>query len=118
MFWRAVCMAGLVLLPGTGVGDTVYKCTDGKTVTYSNTPCEKLDLKSNGVVADKVSVMPGPPAAPAARPAADKAGAKSADKAAGKAEGGTALEAETVPRPVVPANPVIDKLMRMLPGKS
>ena len=118
MFWRAVCMAGLVLLPGTGFGDTVYKCTDGKTVTYSNTTCEKLDLKSNGVVADKVSIMPGPPVAPAARPAADKAGAKSVDKAAGKAAGGTALDAEAIPRPVVPANPVIDKLMRILPGKS
>ena len=114
MFGRAVCIAGLLLLPGIGVADTVYKCTDGKAVTYSNTPCEKLDLKSNGVVPDKVSVMPGLPA--------DKAGAKSAekaaDKAAGKAPAGAGLEAEAPPKPAVPANPVIDKLMRMLPGKS
>ena len=107
MFLRVVCMAGLVLLSGTGFADTVYKCTDGKTVTYSNTPCEKLDLRSNGVVADKVSIMPGPPPEPAARPAAGKAAA-----------GGSTQEAEAVPKPVVPANPLIDKLMRMLPGKS
>ena len=118
MFWRAACMAGLVLLPVTGSGDTVYKCTDGKAITYSNTPCEKLDLKSSGVVSDKVSIMPGLPAEPATRPAADKAGARAPDKAAAKAGGGAGLEADAVPRPVVPANPVIDKLMRVLPGKS
>jgi len=34
MFWRAVCIAGLVLLPGIGAADTVYKCSDGKAVTF------------------------------------------------------------------------------------
>lgn len=117
MAGRAVCLVGLALLLHSlaGIGDTVYKCTDGKTVTYSNTPCEKLDLKSNGVVPDKVSVMPGSSPEPAARPAAAKAAGKAEG---GKSEGGKAQEAEAVPKPVVPPNPVIDKLMRMLPGKS
>lgn len=34
------------------------KCTDGKTVTYANMPCEKLGLKSIGPVKNTITVVP------------------------------------------------------------
>ena len=128
MVRRAVCWIGLAvaLHPVTGWGDTVYKCSDGKAVTYSNTPCDKLGLNSSGVVADKVSVMPGgtPDAAKAAaakaapegaaKSGAPSAPASSSSPAAGSASGSSAGAASKAS----PVNPLIEQLMKALPGKS
>ena len=37
------------------------KCTDGKQITYTNEPCEKMGLKSAGPIKDAVTVMPAVP---------------------------------------------------------
>jgi len=34
------------------------KCTDGKQITYTNEPCEKLGLTSAGPIKEGVTVMP------------------------------------------------------------
>lgn len=128
MVRRAVCWFGLAvaLHPVSGWGDTVYKCSDGKAVTYSNTPCDKLGLNSSGVVPDKVSVMPGgvpeaakAAAAKAAPESAAKSGAATAPAsspapATGTASGSSAGAASKAS----PLNPLIEQLMKALPGKS
>ena len=56
----------LVLLPAaagaqpTTAQPTTYKCLDQRgSTTYSNVPCEKQGLKSNGTVtSDRVTTMP------------------------------------------------------------
>ena len=49
-----------LLGPGAAGAQTMYKCLDGRSVTYSNTPCEKLGLKKAGEVADRVTTLPSP----------------------------------------------------------
>ena len=63
---RLVLIAAMLAAAPAGA-QSVFKCLDGKSVTYSNTPCEKLGLKSAGEVADRVTTFQAPlaPAAPA-----------------------------------------------------
>jgi len=61
--------------PHAGLAQTIFKCTDGKGVTYSNTACDKLGLKQAGEVEDRVTTFPplpatAAPAAPAKKPPA------------------------------------------------
>jgi hypothetical protein len=69
---KRICLAVVagLLGPGAAGAQPVFKCLDGKSVTYSNTPCDKLGLKSAGEVADRVTTFQSPapvPAAPGAR---------------------------------------------------
>lgn len=54
----------VALVSPVSVGaQTVFKCLEGKAVTYSNTPCEKLGMKTAGEVADRVTTLPAVSAA-------------------------------------------------------
>ncbi len=63
---RVVLLASL-LAAGPAGAQAVYKCLDGKSVTYSSTPCDKLGLKPGGEVADRVTTFQSP--VPAKKPA-------------------------------------------------
>ena len=92
-----------LLGPGAAGAQTMYKCLDGRSVTYSNTPCEKLGLKKAGEVADRVTTLPSPAAAAAKAPAAKSA-------PAGAVPGNEVDPPKTsTTRPV---NPLIEKLSK------
>ena len=92
-----------LLGPGAAGAQTMYKCLDGRSVTYSNTPCEKLGLKKAGEVADRVTTLPSPAAAAAKAPAAKSA-------PAGTVPGNEVdLPKTSTTRPV---NPLIEKLSK------
>ncbi len=93
-----------LLGPGAAGAQTMFKCLDGKSVTYSNTPCEKLGLKKAGEVADRVTTLPSPvPAAAAKAPAAKSA-------PSGAVPGNEVdLPKTSTTRPV---NPLIEKLSK------
>jgi hypothetical protein len=62
---RGVCFVFLVLWSAaSGAQTTMYKCVDQqRAITYSNIPCEKQGLKTDGTVtADRVTTMPATPA--------------------------------------------------------
>lgn len=63
---RCLAVFLVLLAPGAAGAQTVFKCLDGRSVTYSNTPCEKLGLKTAGEVADRVTTLPAIRPAPAA----------------------------------------------------
>lgn len=67
-----VALLASLLAAGPASAQAVFKCLDGKSVTYSNTPCDKLGLKPGGEVADRVTTFqsPVPAKKPAAAPAA------------------------------------------------
>lgn len=95
---RLVLLAAM-LAAGPAGAQTVFKCLDGKSVTYSNTPCDKLGLKSAGEVADRVTTFQSPvPAAPGARKPAAVVPGNEVD----------------LPNPAAtrPVNPSIDKLTK------
>ena len=92
-----------LLGPGAAGAQTMYKCLDGRSVTYSNTPCEKLGLKKAGEVADRVTTLPSPAAAAAKAPAAKSA-------PSGAVPGNEVdLPKTSTTRPV---NPLIEKLSK------
>ncbi len=92
-----------LLGPGAAGAQTMFKCLDGKSVTYSNTPCEKLGLKKAGEVADRVTTLPSPVPAAAKAPAAKSAptGAVTGNE--------VDLPKTSTTRPV---NPLIEKLSK------
>lgn len=59
---RAAVVASLcalaLLWPADAAAAELYKCTDGKQVTYSSASCEKLGLRSAGQIKDKLTVVP------------------------------------------------------------
>ena len=92
-----------LLGPGAAGAQTMYKCLDGRSVTYSNTPCEKLGLKKAGEVADRVTTLPSLAPAAAKAPAAKSA-------PAGTVPGNEVdLPKTSTTRPV---NPLIEKLSK------
>ena len=86
----------------------VYKCGDGKSITYSSTPCEKLGLTSAGAVRDRMTVINNSP--PAAKQDASK-GQEAAKPQATTADTDEqrARKAASVIKPV---NPLIDRLLK------
>ncbi len=82
----------------------MYKCLDGQSVTYSNTPCEKLGLKPVGEVADRVTTLPtGAPFATTKAPATQK-------PAPGVPPGNTIDMPKT--STIQPVNPLVEKLAK------
>jgi len=57
---RAGLFLVLMLWAAAAPAQTMYKCVDDKRqLTYSNIPCEKQGLKTDGTVtADRVTTMP------------------------------------------------------------
>jgi hypothetical protein len=51
-------VGALAGLPDPAGAQPMYKCLQGSAVTYSNTACEQLGLKSAGVVQDRITTMP------------------------------------------------------------
>ena len=96
-----------LLGPGAAGAQTMFKCLDGKSVTYSNTPCEKLGLKKAGEVADRVTTLPS--LAPAAAAAAAKAPAAKSAPAGAVPGNEVDLPKTSTTRPV---NPLIEKLSK------
>lgn len=101
-----ICLAALLVLvgPGTAAAQGIVKCLDGKTVTYSNTPCEKLGLKPAGEVKDRVTTLP------MSSPAAAKALTAPAKNQPGVAPGNEIDMPKT--STLKPVNPLIEKLAR------
>jgi hypothetical protein len=106
MLLSRLCLAALLALlgPATAGAQTMFKCLDGNSVTYSNTTCEKLGLKAVGEVPDRVTTLPtGAPFATTKGPAAQKP------------QPGVA-PANTVDMPkaatIKPVNPLIEKLAK------
>jgi hypothetical protein len=100
------CLAVILVLlvPGAAAAQTVFKCMDGRSVTYSNTPCEKLGLKTVGEVADRVTTLPAIRPAPAAAKAPSAA-------APGNVVSGNEVD---VPKAsaIRPVNPLMEKLAK------
>jgi hypothetical protein len=61
---RAGFFLVLMLWAAAAPAQTMYKCVDDRRqLTYSNIPCEKQGLKTDGTVtADRVTTMPSGPA--------------------------------------------------------
>jgi mRNA-degrading endonuclease toxin of MazEF toxin-antitoxin module len=61
---RAGFFLVLMLWAAAAPAQTMYKCVDDKRqLTYSNIPCEKQGLKTDGTVtADRVTTIPKEPA--------------------------------------------------------
>ena len=92
-----IALLALVLLPATAGAQqpTLYKCLDARgSLTYSNLPCEKQGLKSNGTVtSDRVTTMPfTEPPKPAPKPGAVKPQGQPLDVEGIDAGGGTKLK--------------------------
>ena len=102
---RSVSFLVLLLWAATVPAQTMYKCRDDRRqLTYSNIPCEKQGLKTDGTVtADRVTTMPAGPAAmptqklkpPVEMPKANKDG-----------------EVEHTGPQLKPASPLIEKLAK------
>ncbi len=103
--WPAVVFSGMLAsLPGRPEAQPMYKCLQGNAVTYSNTACEQLGLKSAGVVQDRITTMPMTTPA-TAKPASGP----------GKPQAASGKENEIdMPRTssVKPVNPLIEKLAK------
>jgi hypothetical protein len=61
-------IALLVCYPMSNAEATMNKCTDGRQITYTNEPCEKMGLNSAGPIKDAVTVMPLIPKTPGNTP--------------------------------------------------
>lgn len=77
---RFILSAALLFCHQLSCAETVMnKCTDGKTITYTDKPCEKLGLTGAGPIQDTVTIMPASPLryikkeAPEAEPAVPSA---------------------------------------------
>ena len=92
-----------LLCPVAAGAQTMYKCLDGRAVTYSNTPCEKLGLKKAGEVADRVTTLPS--LAPAAAKSPSTSGAQTGAVPGNEVD----LPKTSTTRPV---NPLIEKLSK------
>jgi len=111
MLLSRACLAVLLALlgPATAGAQTMFKCLDNRSVTYSNTPCDKLGLKMVGEVPDRVTTLPaGAPIAAAKTPAATK---NQPGVAPGKGVPGNEIDLPktSTTRPV---NPLTEKLAK------
>ena len=82
-----------------------FKCLSGTAVTYSNTPCDQLGLKSGGQVADRMSTLP------AASPAQSKPSTPPSGKSQPAASRANEIDMPPVST-VKPVNPLIEKLAK------
>ena len=110
----ALSFALLPIPSGTANAQTMFKCLKGTAVTYSNTSCEQLGLKSAGPVRDRMTTLPMGGSSQGAQ-------AKGPSASAGSSGGGgkpkTAMEkANEIDMPptssVKPVNPLIEKLAK------
>ncbi len=100
---------GLLLVsPGKANAQTTFKCLKGTAVTYSNTSCEQLGLKSAGPVRDRMTTLPM---------SSPSQGAQAKGPSGGGGKPKTAMEkANEIDMPptssVKPVNPLMEKLAK------
>src|SRR5574340_123549 len=88
------------------------KCTDGRQLTYTNEPCEKMGLSSAGPIKDAVTVMPAVP-----KPKNDQAEepgnahGEGNDAPRNKASGDGSGEDVSRAATIKPANPPVNKML-------
>lgn len=100
-----ICLGCLgVGIPSTATSQAVFKCLEGRSVTYSSTPCAELGLKPGGEIRDRVTTVPA-----VARPSASSASPLSQKAPAGRTENDADLSKTSTLKPV---NPLIDKLAK------
>ena len=97
LFVSCLVLGSQFVLAQTGL----YKCTDGNSITYSSSTCEKIGLKPGGEVRDRLTVIPGGQPAAKSAPTQQKADTDDEEQRARKA-------AATVQ----PVNPLIQKLLK------
>jgi len=101
----------LAVLPGTVHAQAMHKCLKGTAVTYSNTPCDQLGLKSAGLVRDRMTTLPmssSPQGAQATQAKGPSGGAGKPKSAMEKAN-----QIDMPPTSTVkPVNPLIEKLAK------
>ncbi len=102
----AVLSFGLLLAPpGASIAQPMFKCLKGTAVTYSNTSCEQLGLKSAGQVRDRVTTLP----------MGGSTQAKGPSGPAGKPQSPIAKENQIdmpATSTIKPVNPLIEKLAK------
>ena len=101
----ALTIGLLLILPGTSIAQPMYKCLKGTAVTYSNTSCDQLGLKSAGQVRDRVTTLP----------MGGSTQAKGPSGPAGKPQSQIAKENQIdmpATSTIKPVNPLIEKLAK------
>lgn len=90
---------------GAAVAQPVFKCLEGRSVTYSSSPCDELGLKPGGEIKDRVTTVPA-----VRRPAASG----KPEEGGAKARAASADNGVDVPRPaaIKPVNPLVEKLLK------
>lgn len=91
-------------VPTPVAAQTVFKCLEGRSITYSNTPCEKLGLKQGGEIQDRVTTIPATKLAPA-----KDAGGSGKRPPTAKSENDVDMSKSSTLKPL---NPLIEKLAR------
>lgn len=90
-------------MPGATNAQPVFKCLEGKSVTYSSSPCTELGLKPGGEIKDRVTTVPA-----VSRPAATGKSAEGGEKtSAARTSGDIDLPRSATIKPV---NPPVEKL--------
>jgi hypothetical protein len=85
------------------------KCTNGKQITYTSEPCEKLGLQTAGPIKDAVTVVPVAPRPRQTPSALRQTPPKDSDEDTGDAH----VERSEVSRAATirPINPLVDKML-------
>lgn len=97
-----ICLG--MAMPCTAMGQAVFKCLEGRSITYSSTPCAELGLKPGGEIKDRVTTVP----AVKRQPAADQS-PQLQKSPIGRSENDVDLPKTSTLKPV---NPLIDKLAK------
>lgn len=100
-----ICLGCLgVGIPCTAMSQAVFKCLEGRSITYSSTPCAELGLKPGGEIRDRITTVPA-----VTRPSASSASPLSQKAPAGRTENDVDLPKTSTLKPV---NPLIEKLAK------
>jgi hypothetical protein len=102
---REVVLIGLgMAMPCTAMSQAVFKCLEGRSITYSSTPCAELGLKPGGEIRDRVTTVPA-----VKRPSAAGPSTLSQKAPAGRTENDVDMPKTSTLKPI---NPLIDKLAK------
>lgn len=97
-----ICLG--MAMPCTARSQAVFKCLEGRSVTYSSTPCAELGLKPGGEIRDRVTTVPA-----VKRPSATDPSTLSQKTQAGRTENEVDMPKTSTLKPI---NPLIDKLAK------
>ena len=86
------------------------KCTDGKQITYTNEPCEKMGLKSAGPIKDAVTVMPAVPVPQKEKSGKDRGEDYEAPKNKSPSDGASGADVSRAAT-IKPVSPLVNKML-------